>query len=75
MPMKDAVKIINHAMEQEQKEYFYRFWLVRYPGYTKETFETFDEFYDKYKPQSVKYDTRSKEQIMQDIMKIERKEG
>ena len=75
MPLKDAVEIINYAMEQEQKEYYYRFWLVRYPNYTKETFETFEEFYDKYRPQNIKIDNRSKDEIMKDIMKIDRKEG
>lgn len=74
MPLKDAIEIINHAMEQEQKEYYYRFWLVRYPGYTEKNFETFEDFYDKYRPKKVQYDTRSKDEIMQDIMKIDRKE-
>lgn len=67
--------LLNHALEEEQKERFYQLWLVRYPNYTKDNFETFGDFYDKYKPQKVQFDTRSKDEIMNDILKIDRKEG
>lgn len=65
--------ILNYAIEQEQKDYMHRLWLVRYPNYTEENFESFEHFYDKYKPKKVEYDARSKDDIMSDILNIERK--
>ena len=72
--MEDAISLLNHAIEEEQKEKFYRLWLVRYPNYDKNSFETFGDFYDKHKPQKVQYDMRSKDTLMAEILKIERKE-
>lgn len=74
LPLEDAISLLNHAIEEEQKERFYQLWLVRYPNYDKNSFETFGDFYEKYKPQKVQYDMRSKDTLMAEILKIERKE-
>lgn len=72
MPLKRAIKLIEKAKEEETKEYYYRWWLVRVPLYTEKTYETFEEFYDKAKPKKIKYDARDKEEIMKEIKQIEK---
>ena len=69
MSFVEIVKITNKANEEEEKEKKYQLWLVRYPNYDKNNFETFEEFYNKCKPQKIKYDNRNKEEIMKDILK------
>lgn len=74
LPLKRAIKLIEVAKEKEIEEYFYRLWLVRYPNYDKNNFETFDEFYEKNKPKKIVKDTRSKDEIMKEILEITPKE-
>ena len=63
------------AQEEEQKEYYYRLWLMRYPLYDKNNYESFDDFYDKYKPKKIIKDNRSKDEIMEEILDIAPKKG
>jgi hypothetical protein len=70
LPLKRSAKLIKKAQEEIRKEAGYQWWLARYPLYTKDTYETFEEFYDKLHPQKVVYDMRSKDEIMQDILGI-----
>lgn len=63
-----AIKLIEKAQEEEKREIQYRLWLVRYPLYTEENYETFEEFYEKTVPKKVDYDLRPKEEIMNEIL-------
>ena len=73
LPLREAVDLIGYAITEEQKEKIYQIWLVRYPNYDKSNFETFEQFYEKCRPQKVSYDMRSKDEIMNEI--LNRKEG
>lgn len=68
--MKRSVKLINKAVEEEQREYFYKIWLVRYPEYNEDNYESFEEFYDKYKPKKIVQDNETKDEIMEEILSI-----
>lgn len=39
----------------------------------EDNFKTFNQFYDENKPQKITIDSRSEDEIMQDILKIENK--
>ena len=39
---------------------------------TKEHFKTFNEYFEEIKPKKIEYDTRSQDEIMQEILEIER---
>lgn len=72
------MKLIVKAKDEESRDYCYRLWLVRYPLYTEQNYETFAEFYEKAKPTSIASDARNKNDIMSDIKNIEnqfREEG
>jgi wyosine [tRNA(Phe)-imidazoG37] synthetase (radical SAM superfamily) len=73
LPLKNSMRLIEKANEEENKEYFYRWWLVRYPLYDQKTYESFNEFYDKVAPKKIEMDTRSTEDIMGDVLEIEHK--
>jgi len=68
LSLKRASKLLNKAMEEKRKEETYALWLVRYPSYTEDTFETFEEFYEKLYPPKIEIDTRSKDEIMSEIL-------
>jgi len=68
VPVTDVLKLIERAIDEEEKEQLYRLWLAKYPLYDKETFETFNEFYDKCKPKKITYDQRDKDDIMTEIL-------
>ena len=70
LPLRRSLKLLNKAAEEEEREYFYRIWLVRYPGYNKETYENFEEFYDKYKPVEIIQDNKTKDEIMEELLEI-----
>lgn len=59
-------------MEEDTREYAFRIYLASYPNMTKETFKTFNEFYEEIKPKKVELDTRSEDEIMQEILEIEK---
>ena len=65
-----AVELISVAREGEQKENLYRLWLVRYPNYTQETYESFEDFCEKHISKRQVVDARSKEDIMQELLSI-----
>ena len=68
LSLKRAAKLIKKAKKEENREFYYRLWLVRVPLYTSETVESFEEFYEKMNPPAVVYDYRSKEAIMADLL-------
>lgn len=68
LSVKRAGKLYKKAVHKKRREETYQLWLARYPGYTKDNFETFDEFYDKLYPPVVELDTRSKDEIMNELL-------
>lgn len=68
LPLNDAIKAVNFAIEQDKKEKLYSLWLVKYPWYDQNTFETFEQFCERSIPKKVTYDTRSKDDIMAEIL-------
>jgi len=75
MPLKRAIKLISKAQEEELKECAFRYYLTIYPKMKKETFISFEEYYDKFRPQQSVMDNRSKEEVMADILDIQNKFG
>lgn len=67
------MKLIEKAKEEETKEFYYRWWLVRYPYYDQKNYESFEEFFEKVVPKRIELDTRNKEEIMQEVLEIENK--
>ena len=63
-----ASKLLQKAREEKKREDAYQWWLVRYPDYTEENYESFEEFYERLYPPKIEYDTRSKEEIMNEIL-------
>jgi len=70
LSLKRSAKLISKAVEENKRDYYYKWWLARVPMYTKENYESFEEFYDKVNPAKVEYDLRSKDDIMNDILGI-----
>jgi len=64
---------LNAAKEGEVKENLYRLWLVIYPNYTKDNYESFEKFCENRMPKRQVIDTRSTDDIMQEMQQIEDK--
>ena len=72
--MTHALKLLEKASDEDKREYAYRWWLVRYPQYTENNYEPFEEFYEKLYPPKVAYDMRPKEELMEELLALHRKE-
>jgi len=68
LSIKRAHTLYKKALEENKRDRAYQWWLVRLPQYTNENYETFDEFYELLYPPKVEYDTRSKDEIMNEIL-------
>lgn len=68
LSIKRAITLIKKAQHEEKIEKTYRWWLARYPLYTKDTYESFEEFYEKLYPPTVAYDLRSKDELMSELL-------
>jgi hypothetical protein len=68
LPLTKSAKLIAKAIENNQREKDYKWWLARIPIYTKETYETFEEFREIIHPKPILYDQRSKDEIMNDLL-------
>ena len=66
LPVRRAIKLIELAAENERREYFYHQWLMRLALMTKETFISFEEFYEMV--QTPQVDNRPKEVIMRELL-------
>jgi wyosine [tRNA(Phe)-imidazoG37] synthetase (radical SAM superfamily) len=73
LPLKRGIKLLKKAMEEDTKEYAYRIYLAAYPNMDKKNFKTFNEFWEETKPQNVIIDTRSEDEIMEEILEIDKK--
>lgn len=65
LPVYRAAKLIDIAASEKRREYYYAQWLMHLTKMTKDTFVPFEEYYEETK---VKLDTRSKHEIMQDLL-------
>lgn len=72
MPLSKANKLIKKAMEEDTREYAFRIYLASYPNMTKENFKSFNEFWEEIKPKKIELDNRSEEEIMLEILEIEK---
>ncbi|HEY5555862.1 hypothetical protein [Acetobacterium sp.] len=73
MPYRSAAKLIIKAAEQNTKDLLFKLYNSIYPNMGKKTFVSFDEFYKKAVPKKIELDTRSKDEIMQEIKIIQRR--
>lgn len=60
--------MFNKAVEEKKREKAYQRWIVREPHYTQENYQTFEEFYEMLYPPKVNIDTRSKDEIMNELL-------
>lgn len=70
LSLKRSAKLIQKANEENKKEVNYQWWLARYPLYTQDIYETFEEFQEKLDPKKVVYDLRSKDEIMAELLDL-----
>ena len=68
LSFKRGKRLALKVVEKEREEIQYRLWLTRYPLYTQENFESFNEFCEKSKPITIVKTNKSKEEIMADIV-------
>ena len=69
LPLPRAFSLIEMAQEEETREVMFRLYLSDRPNMDKKTFMTFKEYYEKYKPKNIVVDKRSKEQILEELLK------
>lgn len=72
MSLKQSMKLIGKAQEEETKEYAFRIYLASYPNMTKENFKSFNDFWEEIKPKKIEIDKRSEDEIMKEILEIEK---
>lgn len=71
MGVKQVKDLLDVAMEAEEKELIFRYYLAIFPQMDKKTYTPFNEYYEKNRSKaSIKADTRSQEEIMQEILSI-----
>ena len=70
LPLPRAFSLIELAQEEETKEVMFRLYLSDRPNMDKKTFMTFKEYDEKYKPKNIVVDKRSKEQILEELLKV-----
>jgi len=68
LSLRHAFKLYNKALKENRRDKAHDMWLAIMPKYTNDTYETFEEFYDRIYPPKVEMDTRSKEEIMDEIL-------
>jgi len=65
------LELIEKAQEEETREYAFRIYLAIHPKADPKKFKTFNEFWEEIKPKKIEYDTRSQDEIMQEILEME----
>ncbi len=73
MKIKFLAKLIQKALEDEEKELLFRMYLTDRPHIDKKGPKTFTEYYEKYRTPRYEVDTRSKDEIMEELIKIQKK--
>lgn len=57
---------------EETRDYAFTLYASAYPHMSEKHFKTFNEFWNEIKPKKVELDQRSKEEIMQEMLGIEK---
>jgi hypothetical protein len=74
LPLHRSMKLIEIAEEEEIKTQMYQFYLQHTPIIKgTEKFMPFDEYYEKYKPQRIVTDNRSKDDLISEALEIQKK--
>lgn len=68
LSIRHVYKLYNKALEENKRDKTYKLWLAIVPRYTNDTYESFEEFYERLYPPSVEIDTRSKDEIMNELL-------
>jgi hypothetical protein len=66
LPVRHAIKLIAKAKEEKRQEYYFQMWLMRFVMMDKDSFVSFEEFYESTKVPQI--DTRPKDEIMKDLL-------
>lgn len=64
------MNIIRKAMEEDTKEYAFRIYVAVLPNMDKKNFKTFNEYWESIRPKQDVMDTRSTDEIMDEIKEI-----
>lgn len=68
LPVARAIKLLERATEESEREKIFELYLVDRPSMTKQNFMSFKQYYEEMSVKRVdKIDTRSKEEIMRDL--------
>lgn len=68
LPVARAIKLLERATEESEREKIFELYLVDRPNMTKQNFMSFKQYYEEMSVKRVdKIDTRSKEEIMRDL--------
>lgn len=72
LPIKRAIKLIEYAQKEENKEYYLRHYLTVYPNMDKKTYKPFEKVYEEIlgSQKKVIYDDRPIDEIMEELSKI-----
>jgi hypothetical protein len=73
LPYRQAFKLINKARKEKNEKRLFRLYAALYPNFDQKTFMSFEEYLQKCRGTTVKIDNRSREDIMAEIMEIEKK--
>lgn len=74
LPLYRSMRLIEIAEEEEMKTIMYQFYLQHTPIIKgTEKFMSFDDYYEKYKPQRIVTDNRSKEDLVSEALDIQKK--
>lgn len=74
LPLYRSMRLIEIAEEEEIKTQMYQFYLQHTPIIKgTEQFMPFGDYYEKYKPQRIVTDNRSKEDLISEALEIQKK--
>jgi len=73
LPIPRAINLIETAQRELTKEYIFRMYLVDRPNMSKEKFLNFNEYYEKYKPIELPKEKISKKEIIEDVIRIQKR--
>ena len=68
LSIKRGSALYKKAVYENKRQKTYQWWLARLPMYTSDNYENYEEFYEVVYPPMVTMDTRSKDDIMNELM-------
>ena len=73
MPFYKAIKLINKAREENQRDKLFLLYTAVYPNMDEKTYLSFEDYLEKLTGSNTSYDMRSKDEIMKEMNEIEQK--